>query len=258
MSNRVKPDADTVLNAEIQHIYVDRIGKLMLKHNESQPMLADAIGVNRDKINNWLGYRSKPDFASLVKLAQHYSVSVDYLLGLANEPTNDWDVERVCEFTSLSDTAVSILNNKYLMKHLERSFVRYMMDSILDLNIINTIIENITASANTALIDENDKKRIKSMDEDALDKKRRLQADVINYRTLDRTDNDGSYSLCAIDAKGASAFFRRCAIDAIEYICTNAVDQLIEQVKEEHRELPGSPIVEFRNKIIDRIFDEGI
>lgn len=60
--------------------YCTRLGILMTEHKESQEKLASAIGVNRDKVNNWLGNRSKPSINDLIKIADHYAVSVDYLI----------------------------------------------------------------------------------------------------------------------------------------------------------------------------------
>lgn len=46
---------------------------------------------------------------NLVKIAKYYNVSTDYLLGLAQEPTTDKDVNFICEYTGLNLNSVDFL-----------------------------------------------------------------------------------------------------------------------------------------------------
>lgn len=48
----------------------------------------------------------------IVKYAEYFSVSADYLLGLVKNPTTDKDVTFICEYTGLSEKSVKCLSLK--------------------------------------------------------------------------------------------------------------------------------------------------
>ena len=86
--------------------YCAIIGNLMNHHQESQQALADALGVTRNIVENWLGYRSKLDIENLEKVAEHYGVTTDYLLGLTTVRGNDASLRSAEEYTGLTETAL--------------------------------------------------------------------------------------------------------------------------------------------------------
>lgn len=49
--------------------------------NDSYQTIADKIGVSRQNIYYWINGKSLPDTAALIKIADAYNVTVDYLLG---------------------------------------------------------------------------------------------------------------------------------------------------------------------------------
>lgn len=53
------------------------------ENNETQQGLADAIGVSRELVKAWERGSRKIQIDDLVKLAKHFDVSTDYLLGLS-------------------------------------------------------------------------------------------------------------------------------------------------------------------------------
>lgn len=55
--------------------------QLRTEKNLSQKDVADAIGVDRTTYTKYETGKSQPDFVTIQKLAEFYSVSVDYLLG---------------------------------------------------------------------------------------------------------------------------------------------------------------------------------
>lgn len=64
-----------------------KIKFLRKSNNLSQQELATIIGVSRSTIAMWETAGSQPDNASLLKLADYFNVSVDYLLGREDEDT---------------------------------------------------------------------------------------------------------------------------------------------------------------------------
>ena len=216
MNDRVKRATEKKIKYAPVHSHT--IGFLMTMHKESQKDLGDAIGANRDKINNILQGRSKLDVDSLIRIAKHFNVTTDYILGLAKEPTDDWDVERVCEFTGLSKDTVMFLNNPYYLDSNGRKFVRYFIDSILDLVTIRATIDSICRSGEAAILDQDDDKSTSF---------RKFKAEFANMHKSMNVDTDGLY---LIEARSASAYYRRCAIDTFESKCSETVDAVIESV----------------------------
>lgn len=61
-----------------------RLRDLRLKKGLKQLDLADMLGVSRTTYTQYETGRSEPDLATIIKLAQFFGVSVDYLLGLTD------------------------------------------------------------------------------------------------------------------------------------------------------------------------------
>ena len=77
----------------------ERIRKLRIERNLSQVDLAKKLNVTKQSVSNWENDNIQPSIEMLVKLAEAFSVSTDYLLGL--------DDRRYLEITGLSDEEVS-------------------------------------------------------------------------------------------------------------------------------------------------------
>lgn len=60
----------------------ENIKQLRLVRNLSQVDLARTLGVTKQSISNWENNNIQPSIDMLVHLAQFFSVSTDYLLGL--------------------------------------------------------------------------------------------------------------------------------------------------------------------------------
>ncbi len=77
----------------------ERIRKLRLERNLSQVDLAKKLNVTKQSVSNWENDNIQPSIEMLVKLAEAFSVSTDYLLGLEDR--------RYLEITGLTDEEVS-------------------------------------------------------------------------------------------------------------------------------------------------------
>ena len=77
----------------------ERIRKLRFERNLSQVDLAKKLNVTKQSVSNWENDNIQPSIEMLVKLAEVFSVSTDYLLGLENR--------RYLDITGLSDEEVS-------------------------------------------------------------------------------------------------------------------------------------------------------
>lgn len=95
---------------EIGSILAERMGKLMIARKESQQDVADAIGVKRETVRNWENGTRQIKAPDLVKLARHFEVSSDYLLGLSDVKSMDPTAQTACEYTGLTETSIELLH----------------------------------------------------------------------------------------------------------------------------------------------------
>ena len=58
-----------------------RFVELLQKHNVTAYKVSQATGISNGSLSDWKSGRSKPKYESLVKIADYFGVSVDYLLG---------------------------------------------------------------------------------------------------------------------------------------------------------------------------------
>jgi len=64
-----------------------KIVELRQKRGLTQNMLARKIGIKRAAISHYELGRREPDFETLALLADFFHVSIDFLLGRADQPT---------------------------------------------------------------------------------------------------------------------------------------------------------------------------
>lgn len=63
---------------------LDRLKKLREKAGVSQKALAESIGVSQQSINKYENHNIEPDVATLIRIADYFDTSVDYLIGHSN------------------------------------------------------------------------------------------------------------------------------------------------------------------------------
>lgn len=90
-------------------ILAERIGILRARAGESQQELADKIGVKRETVKFWESGDRQIKGADIVKLAKHFNVSTDYLLGFSEAATDDRDLKFVCAYTRLSEDSIKAI-----------------------------------------------------------------------------------------------------------------------------------------------------
>lgn len=77
----------------------ERIKKLRLARNWSQVDLAKKLNITKQSVSNWENDNIQPSIEMLISIAQIFSVSTDYLLGLDNR--------QYIEISGLSDEELS-------------------------------------------------------------------------------------------------------------------------------------------------------
>ena len=66
-----------------------RLATVRKKQNLSQYALADRLGFSRGQIANYEQGKRQPDYETLIKIADFFGVSTDYLLGVTDNPSRD-------------------------------------------------------------------------------------------------------------------------------------------------------------------------
>ena len=59
----------------------ERLKQLMIDNGISQETLAKAIGYSQRAVSKWVNNQSEPTATAIVKCAEYFSVSFDFLLG---------------------------------------------------------------------------------------------------------------------------------------------------------------------------------
>lgn len=79
--------------------FSDNLRMLRTKYRLSQKDIGDIVGLTSQAVSKWENEITEPDSESLIKLSNHFKVSVDYLLGnTINENNNikyDNDLEKI-------------------------------------------------------------------------------------------------------------------------------------------------------------------
>ncbi len=81
----------------------DKIKALRISNDMTQNDVAKKLGITRSSVNAWEMGISVPSTMYIVELAQLFSVSADYILGL--------EQKMVLDISGLDDDSVKILND---------------------------------------------------------------------------------------------------------------------------------------------------
>lgn len=107
-----------------------RINTLLAKRNIKQKELAEALGVKDNIISYFVKGARTPNIEQIIKIADYFNVSTDYLLGRTESTTTDAELRSVCDYTGLSEKAIDGLH--YWFKDPETGLV-YLPNDFLDL-----------------------------------------------------------------------------------------------------------------------------
>ena len=100
---------------------VKNLRKLRLEKGVSQMQLANAVWVTQQSINKYENHNIEPDIETLIRIADYFDTSVDYLIGRT-------DNGRVTENT-LSDGEAALINNYRRLSPVQRNAVAAVIQS---------------------------------------------------------------------------------------------------------------------------------
>ncbi len=135
---------------DIKETFANKLRELRVIEKLSQTELAEKLGVSRGSISFYENGERTADIDFIYKAAQFFNVSADYLIGRTNASTQNEDIRAICDYTGLSEAAVSELhNNKELINGCndERAIIdetirMYAHSREAALDIVNLFIED--------------------------------------------------------------------------------------------------------------------
>lgn len=96
--------------------------KELVKAAGNQKDVASELGITRQSLNNYMSGATVPGCDVLLKMADTFGVSTDYLLGRSSVSSVDEDLRTVCRFTGLSENAalsLELLSRTYRLSPAE-------------------------------------------------------------------------------------------------------------------------------------------
>lgn len=90
----------------------ERLGDLLDKKGINAQKLSDDTGIPKATISEIISDKDKNfGYKTIVKIAKSLNVSVDYLVGIAELPTKDYDKKFINQYTGLTEKSIEILSN---------------------------------------------------------------------------------------------------------------------------------------------------
>ena len=102
MQRMIKSDTVKIFSVRLTHLMADK----EIKKKE----LADFLDVSAAAIGQFKSGIATPKIDNLIKLAEYFNVSIDYLLGLTDVKTTDINIREICEYLNITEECVHQLH----------------------------------------------------------------------------------------------------------------------------------------------------
>lgn len=106
-----------------------KLRTLLKDRNVTQQELADYLGKTRQIISKYADGSCAPDWQTIVKIAEFFGVSADYLLGLTECASNNTDLRAVCDYTGLSEKAIQALRGERSSGNVNRDILNFLIEN---------------------------------------------------------------------------------------------------------------------------------
>lgn len=101
------------------------IKELRSARNVTQRQLADAIGVSQQSVNKYENHNIEPDIDMLIRIADFFETSVDYLIGHTELPHKI----QACHPHDLNDTETVLIRGFRALNPKQRACILTLIDS---------------------------------------------------------------------------------------------------------------------------------
>ncbi len=88
----------------------ERISELRKEKGIKREELAQFLNCSVAAVGNYENGNRTPDFETLVKIADKFNVSADYLLGRSENKTTNSNILSICEYTGLNEDSICTLH----------------------------------------------------------------------------------------------------------------------------------------------------
>ncbi len=126
----------------------------------TQQELGDKLGVSKSSIGFYRDGTNMPTYSLLVKIADYFGCTTDYLLGRTDYKGTDWNMRAMCDYIGLSEHSIISLRNifadSYNKKLLEKRRVTFenfldcefkdIIDAVIQVDEQSTTYNNIVES----------------------------------------------------------------------------------------------------------------
>ncbi len=110
-------------STEITKIFADRLSDLIAESKEKQELFDDLsreTGIPKSSLSYYQNDKREPNITNLVRLANHFNVTTDYLLGLSEIRKPDMEIQAIALKTGLSEAAIDgLIETLYAKKEYE-------------------------------------------------------------------------------------------------------------------------------------------
>ena len=135
--------------------FAKAVRELMREQSATQDVLAEKIGKTRQTVSQYVNGISEPGYDTLVKMADHFGVSTDYLLGRSVPKTVEASAQAAIEYTGLSEENINSLHflvaNKETSLEIDRSdHMAYIDGCKLILDCFNDLFDALMGDRETA------------------------------------------------------------------------------------------------------------
>lgn len=211
---------------QTKDIFGKRLFEIREGSRESQQELADSIGITRQSLSRYeLGERTA-NIDLLKKIAEHYKISADYLLGLTDNLTTDKELDDISKYTGL---------NEFTLGHIQliekEGYISTLNTLLTNFNII-TILENINNALKVIDNFSNDTDMINDIFNEFID-------DITNnlFMKVILSDKQNAlthlYTVCQLRYKDKVDYYHyKCQKTLDEAMQTHEMNQYDEVIKE--------------------------
>lgn len=120
-----------------------RIKDLMIDKDVTAKQVASATNISPSILTNCSkGYEVSPNSETVLKLANYFNVSTDYLFGLTPAKTTNPTLRKISEYTRLSDAVIEKLH-KYAPSSIQANFYRRFFDDLVTDNEVGFYVTDI-------------------------------------------------------------------------------------------------------------------
>ncbi len=143
---------------DTKNVIGDRISVLLSEKNKKQKDLAEFLNVTANTISYYVTGARIPNIDQIIKIADFFNVSTDYLLGRTEVETIDTDLKAVCNYMGLKEQSVRVI--RYYVKNVFSEYLTRFLLSKKSYNFYKLLTNYIVVRTTEELIatDENYKR----------------------------------------------------------------------------------------------------